>query len=87
MSRGVELAEAHKQILETIGHTGAELSQVHRHGREVGELSAAHLIVFWPHGGPRPPEIYGSGATPGRWYLTHAGADAAQLEPPTLRMS
>ena len=82
----MELTDAHREILKTIGLTGAELAQFHRHGREFGELSAEQLIVFWAHGGPRPATIYGGGAIPGRWYLTEAGADAAGFGPPELRV-
>jgi hypothetical protein len=83
----MKLTDAHLAILKTIGHTGASLETFQRHGREFGELSAAHLIVFWPQGGSRPGTIYGGGVIPGRWYLTHAGAEAAELGPPTLRLT
>jgi hypothetical protein len=83
----MKLTDAHREILTTLGETDASLETFHRHGREFGELSATHLIVFWPQGGPRPATIYGGGTIPGRWYLTHAGAEAAELEPPTLRLN
>lgn len=80
------LTPQHREILTRIGHEGAPLEQFRRHGREFGELSASHLIVFWPHGGPRPSTIWGPGVIPGRWYLTDAGAEAIGLEPPPLRI-
>ena len=76
----MELTPQHREILTPIGEWGAALAQFRGHGREFGELSAAHLVVFWPTGGERPATVYGSGTTPGRWYLTKAGADALGAE-------
>jgi hypothetical protein len=83
----VELTEQHREILTKIGEAGAPLEQFRLNGREFGELSAAHLIVFWPERGHRPPSIYGGGVAPGRWYLTIAGAEAVGVEPPRLRLA
>jgi hypothetical protein len=82
----MELTERHRSILREIGHAGAAAEKILRHGREFGELSAANLVVLWPHGQPRPPSVYGASDVPGRWYLTADGADAAGLDPPRLRL-
>ena len=82
----MELTQVHREILSTIGEAGASAERLRRHGREFGELSAAHLIVLWPTRGHRPASIYGGGVVPGRWYLTIAGAEAVGLEPPALRL-
>jgi hypothetical protein len=42
---------------------------------------------FWPERGQRPATIYGGGTIPGRWYVTLAGAEAAGLDPPALRLA
>jgi hypothetical protein len=81
-----DLTEQHREILTMIGDTGAAAERLRRHGREFGQLSAAHLIVFWPERGPRPATIYGGGKASGRWYLTTAGSEALGL-PPVLRLA
>jgi hypothetical protein len=53
----VKLTPQHRELLTKIGETGAPAEQLRRHGREFGELSANHLIVFWPLGGARPATI------------------------------
>ena len=83
----MELTQAHREILLAIGESGASAEQLRRHGREFGELSAEHFIVFWPQGGSRPTTIHGGGTVPGLWYLTIAGAEALGLEPPSLRLA
>jgi hypothetical protein len=55
--------------------------------REFDELRDERLIVFWPEGTPRPYDIFGAGTRPGAWYLTSAGAAAAGLELPPLRLA
>ncbi len=55
--------------------------------REFDELRFDQLIVFWPEGGTRPLDIFGPGTRPGAWYLTMAGARAAGLELPPLRIA
>jgi hypothetical protein len=77
----MELTDQHREILESIGSSGAPADRLLRHGREFGELSAAGLVVFWSHGQARPTSIYGGGMSPGAWYLTTAGAEALGLDP------
>lgn len=55
--------------------------------REFDELRDAGLIQFWPEGQPRPFDVFGPGTRPGAWYLTSAGAQAAGLELPPLRLA
>jgi hypothetical protein len=83
----MQLTPQHREILTAIGEKGATAERLRRYGREFGELSAQRMIVFWPEGRQRPLGVYGPGTAPGRWYLTHEGADAIGLEPLALRLA
>lgn len=81
-----ELTESHRRILESIGLSGIAPEKL-RDGRDFPELERRRLVVFWPLYGLRPQEIYGAAMTPGRWYLTGAGAAAIGLDATPLRFA
>lgn len=81
-----ELGVGHRRILESIGWDGIVPERL-RDGRDFPELERRGMVVFWPLHGARSPEIYGPAMTPGRWYLTTAGARAIGLDSTPLRFS
>lgn len=74
------LTPTHKRVLAEIGWGGIEPERLTRNGREFDELKRDGLIVFWPIRGERPGLAYGRAVTPGRWYLTAAGAAVIGLD-------
>jgi hypothetical protein len=82
-----DLDAAQRRILETIGWGGIEPEKLLRDGRDFQEVERRGLVVFWPFRGERPRTIYGGAITPGRWYLTVAGAAAIGLDSTPLRLS
>ncbi|HST14896.1 MAG TPA: hypothetical protein VLJ44_08615 [Gaiellaceae bacterium] len=81
-----ELTANHLKLLEQVGLSGIEPERV-RDGRDFGHLERLGLVVFWQIGRGRPDGIYGAGVAPGRWYLSHAGAEAIGLIGRPLRLS
>jgi hypothetical protein len=81
------LTAAHRAVLEEIGWPGIEPERLRRNGREFHELQQRGFVVHWRAGGQRPPGIFGGGITPGRWYLSVAGAAAIGLDATPLRLS
>lgn len=84
------ISPIHLEILQAIGFTGAPWSTLKTVGlaREFDDLRHAKLIVYWADGQPPPVSMLSSdGGRPGSWYLTIAGAEAAGLELPPLRLT
>jgi hypothetical protein len=81
------LSPAQQRVLAAIGWAGIEPERLSRDGREFGHLEREGLVVFWSIGGQRPESAYGGAITPGRWYLTAAGAEAIGLTNHPLRFA
>jgi len=81
------LSPTHERVLAAVGWGGIQPERLSRNGREFGELEREGLVVFWPIGSQRPEGAYGGAVTPGRWYLTIAGAEAIGLTSHPLRFS
>jgi hypothetical protein len=86
----IEITPIHLEILQAIGFDGAPWSELKTVGlaREFDDLRHAKLIVYWPEGQPPPVSMLSSDSgRPGHWYLTIAGAEAAGIELPPLRLA
>jgi hypothetical protein len=84
-----DMTPQHRELLELIGREGATSDQLGRREqtREFGDVRSAGLVNYWPPGQTRPLDVSPAYEEPGRWYLTHAGADVLGIVLPLLRFA